>query len=75
MAYARGEPVENPPESLRLFALSEGMKFAHLPSVGGLYDQHPQIIDDWLRIMQVKGEEQKKDRDRRERDMKSKKGN
>jgi len=23
------------------------MKWAHLPVAGGLYDQHPQLIDEW----------------------------
>lgn len=28
------------------------MNWAVLPNAGGLYDQHPQLLDDWLYIFQ-----------------------
>ena len=39
-----------PYESIRLFALCQQMKWAHLPVAGGLYDQHPQLIEEWSYI-------------------------
>jgi hypothetical protein len=51
----KGEPVDNPPESIRLFSLAENMKFAHLPVAGGLYDQHPQLLAEWEIIFEERG--------------------
>lgn len=33
--------------SIRLFALCQNMKWSHLPVAGGLYDQHPQLLEEW----------------------------
>lgn len=30
-----------------MFILCDGMKWAHLPVEGGIYDQHPRLIDDF----------------------------
>lgn len=58
------------PESLRLYILCKHMKWAHLPVGGGLYDQHPKLLDDWLIIMKVDAEQQ--DRKMREEERKNK---
>lgn len=41
------------PESLRLYSLCKAMRWTHLPVSGGLYDQHPKLIDDFMTIMEV----------------------
>lgn len=46
------------------------MEWAHLPVAGGLYDQHPQLLDEWLIIFQVKAEEEAKEAERRKREAK-----
>jgi hypothetical protein len=48
------------------------MKWAHLPVAGGLYDQHPDLLDAWRFIFSVRAEHEKKEHDERERDMKAK---
>ncbi len=47
-------------ESLRLYLLVKSMKWAHLPVAGGLYDQHPKMLDDFLTIMQIEGQAEKR---------------
>lgn len=44
------------PESLRLFSICQAMNFAQLPMSGGIYEQHPQLLDEWLVIWRVKAE-------------------
>ena len=70
-AFVRGDPVERPTESMRLFALCSAMEWAHLPVAGGLYDQHPQLLDEWLIIFQAKAEEEAKEQERRKREAKN----
>lgn len=41
----QGQSVENPHDIIRMFSLCENMKWTHLPAAGGLYDQHPDLID------------------------------
>lgn len=42
------------------------MEWNHLPEPGGIYQQHPQLLDDWLYIWQVRhDEEDRKDRQRK----------
>jgi hypothetical protein len=36
------------------------MKWSHLPVGGGIYDQHPKLLDDWLTIMGIDGEQEEK---------------
>ena len=43
------------PEALRLFVLCEGMNWAQLPVDGGLYNQHPILLDAWLVIWGEQG--------------------
>lgn len=53
----RGKKLEgNVCESIRLFVLCEAMKWAHLPIVGGVYAQHPKLLDDFLYIFSKRAE-------------------
>lgn len=71
-AWVRGQPVEHPTESIRLFALCQAMKWSHLPVAGGIYDQHPKLIDEWEIIFSEKAEWEEQEHRRREAESKSK---
>ena len=49
------------------------MEFNHLPVAGGLYDQHPQLLEDWLYIFRKKGEWEEQERKREKRQAEQKK--
>ncbi len=54
--------IDNPPESIRLFALCANMKWAHLPLSGGLYAQHPRLLEEFEVIFQqLHAEEARRD--------------
>ena len=38
------------------------MKWSHLPESGGIYDQHPVLIERFYYIMAAQAEQQEKDR-------------
>ena len=59
-------------ESLRLFAMCNAMNWCHLPWVGGLYDQHPRMLEEWAVIFQMKGEYERQEHERAEREMERK---
>lgn len=40
--------------------LCKGMEWTTLPVAGGIYDQHPRLIDEFLIIMNVEGQVQNK---------------
>ena len=40
-------------ESLRLYLLCQMLKWNHLPVQGGIYDQHPDLLDDFVVIDQI----------------------
>ena len=65
--YVEGKEVQAPPASIKLFSLLEGMKWAHLPVAGGLYDQHPQFVDEISIIFSERAKEQEKKRQQDER--------
>jgi hypothetical protein len=46
------------------------MEFKHLPVQGGLYDQHPDLIDKFLYIF----DEQRKEEERRENEKRRREG-
>lgn len=49
------------PESLRLFHLCDAMRWNHLPVAGGLYDQSPELLEDFFYIfMERNAYEEKK---------------
>lgn len=52
---------------MRLFAICTAMKWSHLPWPGGLYDQHPKLLDDWVYIFQ----EQNREQDRKDQKQKA----
>jgi len=58
-----------------MFVLCEGMKWAHLPVAGGLYDQHPDLMDAFRIIFAARAkhdaEEREKDEQDRKRTMRS----
>lgn len=52
-------------ESLRMYSVCKMMKWTHLPNAGGIYDQRPKLLDDFLTIAAVEGkEEARKEKDR-----------
>lgn len=36
------------------------MNWAHLPVAGGLYDQHPRLLDEWLILFRAKADHEKR---------------
>lgn len=54
-----------------MFVLCENMKWNHLPNAGGLYDQHPELLEKFLFIFQSRqeyqAEEEKRQEDERKR--------
>lgn len=48
--------------SIRLFALCQAMDWNHLPVAGGIYDQHPKMMDDFMYIFKKKAEREELDR-------------
>lgn len=36
--------------------ICEAMNWCHLPVAGGLYDQHPELLNQWLQIWSAKHE-------------------
>ena len=54
-----------------MFALCEGMKWSHLPVAGGLYDQHPDLLDAFRYIFAKRNEYEAKEAEKREREAKS----
>jgi len=61
------------PESIRLFAMCKAMKWAHMPVPGGLFDQHPILLDQWSVIFSEISKARKRDEDKRKRESKRKK--
>ena len=57
-----------------MFVLCEGMKWAHLPVAGGLYDQHPDLLDAFRLIFSVRAKHDAEEREKEEADRKRKMG-
>ena len=73
--FFASKPIEGSMcESLRLYAVMSAMEFAHLPVEGGIYDQHPNFIDEFIVIAQAKSRFDRKEHAKREREMKAKQG-
>jgi hypothetical protein len=68
--YIEGKVIENPRVEIQMFSLCEGMNWSHLPVAGGLYDQHPDLLDAWRYIFGVRAEHEKLEQERRERESK-----
>lgn len=47
------------------------MKWNHLPVAGGIYDQHPQLLDEWAYIFEQKNEHDKREREKEKNASKS----
>ncbi len=66
----QGKSIKNPCTSIRLFAMCKAMKWAHLPVAGGIYDQHPQLLEDFMYIFNKQAEwdelEQKREKRKQE---------
>lgn len=43
------------------------MNWSHLPEPGGIYQQHPQLLDEWLVIWQIKSRYEKKKQQEQEK--------
>lgn len=53
--------MRNVPSSIRLFHLCSGMKWAHLPVAGGIYDQSPDLLDQWAVMFELQAKRQERD--------------
>jgi hypothetical protein len=51
--------------------ICEAFKWTHLPVAGGLYDQHPELIDGFYHILAKRAEKEEKKRKAEERKNKS----
>lgn len=56
---------------MRLFALCEQMKWSHLPVAGGIYDQHPKLLEEWQIIFAARARKEEQERRIEERKSKS----
>lgn len=45
------------------------MRWSHLPVAGGIYDQHPRLLEEWAVIFHEKGEHEKAEAERQKRVM------
>ena len=63
----QGKDISGICTSIRLFAMCRSMKWAHLPVAGGIYDQHPELMDDFMYIFgeQAKWDEMEHKREKR----------
>ena len=47
------------------------MKWNHLPVAGGIYDQHPKLLDEWEIIFAEKAEWEAQEQERQKRENKN----
>jgi hypothetical protein len=66
--------MDSVPESLRLYTICKALKFGALPLAGGIYDQHPDLIEQWSIIMEAEAAREKRDHDRRESESRRNRG-
>ena len=69
--FVEGKVVEDPFESIRWFTFCEALKWAHLPAAGGLYDQHPKLLDHWRYIFHERNRVESEKQEKEERERKS----
>lgn len=50
--------------------MCESMKWAHLPVAGGLYDQHPDLLNGFSAIFSARNKFEAEEQDRQERKQK-----
>jgi len=53
-----------------MFVLCEGMKWSHLPVAGGLYDQHPDLLDAFRIIFGIRARHDEEQRQKEEAERK-----
>lgn len=53
------------PESIRLYSICSAMDFNHLPVAGGIYDQHPKLVEQWQMLFEARAEKRKLDEAKR----------
>ena len=70
-AVLAGETITFAYESLRLFLWCAGTKWAHLPVAGGIYDQHPTLIDEWSVLFDIQARHEKAEQASQRREMDS----
>ena len=71
----RGRSLTGPmPESLRLYIVCKSMKWTHLPVDGGIYDQHPKLMDEWMEIMEIDAAVQKREHEKMKKSSKGASG-
>lgn len=49
------------------------MQWSHLPVAGGIYDQHPKLLDEWMILFQATQEHQQQEMDRQRAESKRRK--
>lgn len=49
--------------------MAESTRWTHLPLAGGWYAQHPDLIDDWVILLELKQKKEDEDRRRQEAEM------
>ena len=58
----RGKQIPPPvDESIRLFNMCQAFGFKHLPEAGGLYDQHPDLMDRFMFILAAQQEQRERE--------------
>jgi hypothetical protein len=52
--------------------MCQAMRWAVLPVAGGLYDQHPKLLDEWSVIFEAKSDHERQEAEKQKREMESK---
>lgn len=61
-----GGSIQHPYESLRLFGICSAMEWSILPVAGGIYDQHPRLLDEWQVIFSAQARHQEAEQRKRD---------
>ena len=59
---------------MRLYIVCKNMKWTHLPNPGGLYNQHPKMLDDFMIIANAEATAEKARHAKQERERRAKQG-
>lgn len=52
-----------------MYILCKSLKWTHLPAGGGIYDQHPKLLDDFLIIMAIEADADRRDHEKQKREI------
>ena len=66
----KGDSVTEAHAIIRMFALCESMKWSHLPMPGGLYAQHPDLLDGFRIIFSARAEHEAEEEKKRKSESK-----